>query len=270
MHTLSALALALALPTDFWHNIANVQPVRIVAVAGSLTALLQIVKTKLPGISGWGAVAINVLMAAAGVITATAATAGPQAILTMTTFGDILVAALAAAGIHGTAKLVNAPTDPNAKQGISLAAVKTTGLLVFAGLALATMTGCNDWERTTFQTLAASQATLDQAQIDYEARTIPKTATTYEAITKAKAVQTLAVQGFATYEKIKAAKGTASALSAQQAIVTASLAQLPTLIAAVQALYKTPSPSAKAIGPATPPVPVSKLTWFDLRTPLAA
>lgn len=97
-------------------------------------------------------------------------------------------------------------------------------------------TGCTDWERTTFQTLSASKATIDGAQADYEAGVIPKTQPAYAAITEAKKAQTAAVDALVAYESIKAAKGTQSALDAQQAIVAAALGQLAPLIAAIRAL----------------------------------
>lgn len=111
--------------------------------------------------------------------------------------------------------------------------------LASLALVLLVLAGCSDWERTTFQTLSASQAVINQAQTDYEARTIPHTTATFNVINEAKAVQTTAVQSMVTYENVKAAKGTATALSAQQQIVATALTQLPPLIASIKALYST-------------------------------
>jgi hypothetical protein len=96
--------------------------------------------------------------------------------------------------------------------------------------------GCNDFERTTFQTLSTSKAVIDQAQADYEARTIPHTQPVYAAITTAKRAQTTAVDAFLTYEQVKQAKGDTDA---QQQIVVIALGRLPVLIADIKAFYPT-------------------------------
>lgn len=110
----------------------------------------------------------------------------------------------------------------------------TAGLLLLLILATA---GCSSWEQRTFQSLSASKAVLDQAQVDYEAGKIPHTQQSYLLITKAKQAQSTAIDAFFTYENIKTAKGSASALQAQQAIVAAALAQVPALLADIKALY---------------------------------
>lgn len=95
---------------------------------------------------------------------------------------------------------------------------------------------CSDWERSTFQSLAASKAVLDQAQTDYETGAIAKTAASYTLINKGKDVQKTAVDGLLAYEQVKAAKGSQSALQAQQQIVAAALAQLPAILGDIKAL----------------------------------
>jgi hypothetical protein len=94
--------------------------------------------------------------------------------------------------------------------------------------------GCNSFERTTYQTLATSKAVIDQAQADYEARTIPHTQPVYVAITTAKQAQTTAVDAFLTYEQVKQAKGDTDA---QQQIVVVALGRLPVMIADIKAFY---------------------------------
>lgn len=94
------------------------------------------------------------------------------------------------------------------------------------------LAGCSSWERTTFQTLSASKATIDGAQAAYEARTIPHNQCAYDVINKAKATQTLAVDAMMTYET---AKGTSAATAAQN-VVSTDLAQLAPIIASVQTL----------------------------------
>jgi len=99
--------------------------------------------------------------------------------------------------------------------------------------------GCNDFERTAFQTLSASKTTVDQIAADYNAKKLPQNETAYKAVTALRAAQTTAVDAMMEYETIKAAKGSATALQAQQVIVTNALAALPPLIAAAKALYSS-------------------------------
>lgn len=102
----------------------------------------------------------------------------------------------------------------------------------FLPLLLLCAVGCSSWERASFQTLTASNATINNAQQAYEARTLPHNQCVYDIINKAKAAQTLAVDGMLAYE---AAKGTTAAQGAENA-VTAELSQLAPILASVQTL----------------------------------
>jgi len=113
---------------------------------------------------------------------------------------------------------------------------KTAVLLLSVSSLLAT--GCNGFERTTFQTLAASQPVIDQAQADYEARKIPKTQCAFAIINDAKAVQTSAVNGMIVYEQLKA---TDKDLTAQTAQVASIIVTLPPLVVKVKSLYTNPA-----------------------------
>ncbi|MFL6427890.1 MAG: hypothetical protein ACJ71S_06570 [Acidobacteriaceae bacterium] len=104
-------------------------------------------------------------------------------------------------------------------------------------LALA-ITGCNSWERNTFNTLSASKAVLDTAQSDYESKTIAQTTCAYSIINDGKAAQTAAVNALLTYEGLKASKGS---LTAQEAVVTADLVALAPLVVQVQSLISNPA-----------------------------
>ena len=116
-------------------------------------------------------------------------------------------------------------------------------LSIWLALPLA-LAGCTNWERTTFNTLSTSKATLDTLQADYEAGCpatpvigtpcLPHNTLAYNAITKAKDADTLAVNAMVVYEEEKAA---GTDLTQQQQIVTTELAELPALIADVQALF---------------------------------
>jgi uncharacterized protein (UPF0333 family) len=116
--------------------------------------------------------------------------------------------------------------------------------------------GCNDFERTTYQTLSASKATIDQIAADYNAGKIKETPAAFKAITDLRAAQTVAVNAMVEYETIKAAKGSQSALQAQQSIVANALAALPPLIVSAKALYTSLSSSSvqNAPRPAMQPI----------------
>lgn len=235
MHVYTA-ALALAAGVD-WSYVIHQSPARIIAISTAVYAFLQGVKQFIPLLSGWWAIAVNVIFSAAALFVVTPA----DQIFTPATLASLVVAVLGAAGIHGTvSKLAQsgqtpAPVTPSGMGAKGLAILLAAG----ASLAIVTLTGCNNFERDAFQTLSASQAVINQSQADYESGAIAKTQAAYAAINKAKAMQVLAVQAMATYENIKATKGTESALAAQQQVVTNFLTELPALVTAVKALYSS-------------------------------
>ena len=112
---------------------------------------------------------------------------------------------------------------------------------ILASLALVAtlclVTGCDSFERTSFQTLSASKAVIDTAQADYEARTLPHNACSYAIINDAKAAQTTAVNAMVVYEGEKSA---GKDLTAQTAVVAGTIAQIPAVIAQVKNLYSNP------------------------------
>lgn len=118
--------------------------------------------------------------------------------------------------------------------------MKRNSILVYVTLALLAVAGCTNWERQTYQTLAASQATINQAQADYEGGTaIPHNQAAYTTINTAKTAQTAAVNQMVAYEQLKATGAPASALTAAEAQVETALTQLPAIIAEIKALYTT-------------------------------
>lgn len=109
---------------------------------------------------------------------------------------------------------------------------------IFASLALVLcLAGCTDFERTSFQTLSASKAVIDEAQADYESSKIPHNSCSYTVINDAKAIQTAAVNAMEVYEEQKAA---GNDLTAQTAVVTTELLTLPAIVVQVKSLYSTP------------------------------
>jgi hypothetical protein len=112
-------------------------------------------------------------------------------------------------------------------------------IAMLTALAMLTLTvGCSSWEKTTYQTLSATQATINQAQTDYNAKAIPQTQAAHDTITKAAQAHNAAVDLMVTYEEAKAAGGTTASLTAAQNDVTIALANLPALITDVKALYQ--------------------------------
>lgn len=112
-------------------------------------------------------------------------------------------------------------------------------LVLLAALLIPFIAGCTNWERSAYQSLAASKAAIDQAQADYESGKLPHSQPVYDAVNKAKAAQTLAVNALVTYEQMKATGASTSALAAVQADVETALAALPTILADIKALYVT-------------------------------
>lgn len=248
MHLHTAVALLAVID---WSYVIHHSPARIIAIAAAVYAFLQGVKQFFPLLTGYWAIAANVLLSGAGILAVTPT----DQLLTPATLSSLVVAILTAAGIHGTVSKLSADATPSSAAGSSpssssgpTSAAKALVILLAVGasFAMVGLTGCSSFERTTFQSLSASQAVINQAQADYEARTVPQTQASYLAINKAKAAQVLAVQAMAGYENIKASGGTANALAAQQAVVQQLVDQLPSLVAAVKTLYTTKTPAPQS------------------------
>jgi hypothetical protein len=123
MYTLIC-TLALALFAGFdWNYIVHDSPARIVAVSGTLCVLLQVLKRYLPAVNGWLAVALNFTLSACGILAITR----PDQIWTVATWQNVIVTGLAAAGIHGTSKLMGAKANDT-----KTALPATSVLLAFA------------------------------------------------------------------------------------------------------------------------------------------
>lgn len=114
-----------------------------------------------------------------------------------------------------------------------------SSLLAVALLSALALTACSNWDRTTYQTLAASKAVVDQASADYVAGHIPQTAQARQAIDAARQVQTAAVEAFKTYEMAKLAGKQATGLEQKRQQVIAILDQLPQVLDPVQKLIAT-------------------------------
>ena len=112
-------------------------------------------------------------------------------------------------------------------------------IAILTALAVLTLAvGCTNWEKTTYQTLAASQATINKAQTDYNAKVIPQTQAAHDVITKAAQAHNTVVTAMVAYEEAKASGGTTASLTALQTDVTTALAVLPVFIQDVKGLYQ--------------------------------
>ena len=110
-------------------------------------------------------------------------------------------------------------------------------VLLLAILALSCV-GCNDFERTAFQTLSSSRAVIDLGQADYESGKLPHNQCAYALINDAKAAQTTAVNAMVVYEEAKATK---KDLTSQTALVSSTIASLPPLVVKIKTLYTNPA-----------------------------
>lgn len=113
---------------------------------------------------------------------------------------------------------------------------RITALASIALVALC-MTACTNWERSAFQTLSASKATIDKAEADYTAKTLPQTTAVYDVLKTANLAQTTAVNQMEAYEELKATGAGVTQLTVAENQVTAALSQLPAIIASIKSLY---------------------------------
>jgi hypothetical protein len=74
--------------------------VKVLAIAGSVYGVLQLVKKQFPQINGYWAVALNIGLSALG----TAVTVPSDQLFTVNTMLALVTASIGAAGIHGTVK----------------------------------------------------------------------------------------------------------------------------------------------------------------------
>jgi hypothetical protein len=102
-----------------------------------------------------------------------------------------------------------------------------------------TLAGCTNWERDSYNALATSAAVITQAHTDYQSGAIKNTTAAYNAINAAEIAQNTAVNEMVAYEELKATGASAGALQTAEVEASAGIAQLPTIIAQIKALYGT-------------------------------
>jgi hypothetical protein len=119
--------------------------VKILTISASVYAILQGAKKFIP-LSGIWAVVFNVFVSALGVVIALK----PEDLFSVQTLSALLLAGLAAAGVHGTARSFSGNSSPANPAGGA-----TAVLLVFGVLGL---TGCSSLEHQAYNVIVASKA----------------------------------------------------------------------------------------------------------------
>jgi hypothetical protein len=84
------------------------QPAELIALAGFVYALIQLVKRQFPKVSGWWAIALNLALNLSGAVMI----AQPGQVKTSGFWFQALLAAGSSAGLHGTVGSLNTPTTP--------------------------------------------------------------------------------------------------------------------------------------------------------------
>ena len=131
---------------------------------------------------------------------------------------------------------------------------RTLALFLVITISVVLASGCSDWERRTFQTLSSSDRVITAASNDYNAGKIPQTGSNYDLILQAQRAQHAAVQSFSSYWAVKSEAEKAfkagtingterqAQVSAGRAAVLQALAELPAVIAAVEAIRPAKEP----------------------------
>lgn len=159
-----------------------------------------------------------------------------------------VTAGLSAAALAILHLYLPSPTQNAASQAANEMAKKTTIALLLAAIAVSGLSGCTDWERTVFQSLATSKAAIDQAAADYNSGAIAQTSATNTAIEDARSAQRAAVLVMADYEGLKAQKAPQATLQAKQQEVEKALAALPPLLAKIKTTPKAKMEAPPAWG----------------------
>lgn len=231
-------SLMMFLFTFSWAWLWSELPTKVIAVSGSIYALIQLLKQKLPGLQGNWAVLLNLVASFAGIF----AVMPKDQFFTVQTMAAVITAFVGAGGIHGIVKTVTGLNAPSTNTTNPTAA-KIVSMLLLCVLLCGGLTACNSFERTAFQSLSASQAVLNAAQSDYEPAPtgtgkLPHTQCVYALINGGKAAQVAGVTALQAYDvALNAKQSTATEVLA----VTADLATVAGDIAKVKALYTTPN-----------------------------
>ena len=123
---------------------------KILAIAGSVYTILQVVKQVFP-IAGLGSVILNVVLSGLGV----AVVIKPEDLFSLPTLTALVIAGLTAAGAHGTIKsFTGSGGTPGTSSGTGPA---TTAMLLIA-CAMVFITGCSSLEHQAYNAIVGAKA----------------------------------------------------------------------------------------------------------------
>ena len=114
--------------------------------------------------------------------------------------------------------------------------MKTRIKIALPLLVVLILAACSSWDHTTYQTLAASKAVIDQAAADYNAGTLPKTAAVKAVIEKAQGAQRAAVTAFEAYAVAKTAGDPSATVEQKKQAVIQAVALVAQVVAEIKAL----------------------------------
>jgi hypothetical protein len=121
--------------------------VKILAIAGSVYAVLQAVKQYLYPVSGLGAVILNIVLSGLGVLVGIK----PEDLFSLNTLTTLAIAGISAAGIHGTVKSFS-----NGQQSTSPPMRSAVAILLICSLV--TITGCSPVEVQAYRIIVGAKA----------------------------------------------------------------------------------------------------------------
>jgi len=134
------LAAAAAAATPFATQI------KLLAIAGSVYAILQVVKQVFP-VAGLGAVILNIVLSALGVVVLIK----PDSLFSLPTLTAVAIAAIGAAGAHGTIKSFAGTQPPSS-------ASKSLAMLALCALIMPSIVGCSPLEVQAYRIVVGAKA----------------------------------------------------------------------------------------------------------------
>lgn len=124
--------------------------VKLLAISGSVYALLQVVKQVFP-LAGLGAILSNVALSVLGVLVVIK----PEDLFSLNTLTLVGIAAITAAGAHGTIKSF---TSGGGDPGPGANTTARSGVAMLLCVALVGLTGCSSLERQAYNVIVGSKA----------------------------------------------------------------------------------------------------------------
>jgi hypothetical protein len=125
--------------------------VKLLAISGSVYALLQVVKQVFP-LAGLGAILSNVFLSVLGVVVVIK----PEDLFSLNTLTLVGIAAITAAGAHGTIKSFTSGGD-SPTPGAGNTAVRS-GVAMLLCVAMIGLAGCSSLERQAYNVIVGSKA----------------------------------------------------------------------------------------------------------------